>query len=223
MCGRFGLKASAGELQRAFALESAPDDFPPRYNIAPTQQVLAVVAEGERRRAAAFRWGLIPSWAKDASIGSRMINARGETLSAKPAFRAAFRSRRCLVPASGFFEWKREGSGKVPHWITTTDGSLLAFAGLWESWHSPDGEVRSLAIVTTAPNALLSAIHDRMPVILFGGGRDRWLSPASAPAELQPLIGPCADESLRAHPVSTLVNSPANDLPACIESLAADG
>jgi putative SOS response-associated peptidase YedK len=223
MCGRFGLKASAGELQRAFALESAPDDLPPRYNIAPTQQVLGIVGTDAGPQAQYFRWGLIPSWARDPSIGNRMINARGETVASKPAFRSAFRSRRCLVPASGFYEWKREGGGKVPHWITTRDGGLLAFAGIWESWKAPEGEVRSLAIVTTAPNPLLSPIHDRMPVLLFGAAREEWIRSGSDPVALEAMIRPCPDELLRAYPVSTLVNSPANDLPTCIEPLTAEG
>jgi putative SOS response-associated peptidase YedK len=216
MCGRFGLKASASELQRAFDLESLPEDVPPRYNIAPTQQVLGVLSAGGTRRAESFRWGLIPSWARDPSIGSRMINARAETIAAKPAFRSAFRSRRCLVPASGFYEWKREGTDKVPHWIAAADEGVLAIAGIWESWRAPEGELRTLALVTTTPNALLAGIHDRMPALLFGAERERWLS-SGDPAELQELLRPCSDGLLRAHPVSTLVNSPANDLAECIQ------
>jgi len=216
MCGRFGLKASAAELQRAFDLEPLPEAIAPRYNIAPSQPVLAVRHDGARRHAELYRWGLIPSWAKDPSIGSRMINARAETIAGKPAFRSAFRSRRCLVPASGFYEWKREGTGKVPHWIAAVDEGLLAIAGIWESWRAPEGELRSLALVTTAPNPLMAPIHDRMPVLLFGTERERWLS-SDDPVELQGLLRACPDARLRAHPVSTLVNSPANDSAECIE------
>jgi putative SOS response-associated peptidase YedK len=223
MCGRYLLRAEARLLERAFGIgepSRTPRDPGPRFNIAPTQDVpivrdLAVVRRAggtTGRELATVRWGLIPGWAKEASIGSRMINARAEGVAGKPAFRAAFRSRRCVVPASGFYEWKRQGRGpKQPFLIKRKDGEPIGFAGLWESWTDPaTGEVvESCAIVTCPPNGPMAGLHDRMPVILDPADHGRWLDPAE-PGAIE-LLRPCPAEWLEAVPVSTRVNSPAND------------
>jgi putative SOS response-associated peptidase YedK len=215
------LRADPALLKRAFGIgevSQTPRDLVPRFNIAPTQSVpivreLKVVRSGVAgRELATVRWGLIPAWAKDPSIGNRTINARAEGVAEKPAFRAAFRSRRCVVPASGFYEWKREGRGpKRPYLIRRRDGEPIGFAGLWESWHDPTtGEaVESCTIITCAPNGPLAELHDRMPVILDPADYDRWLDPkAPRPEEL---LRPCPAGWLEAVPVGTRVNSPAND------------
>lgn len=224
MCGRFTLAVDLEEVREAFALHSVPAEAGPRYNIAPTQPVLALTNEG-RRDAAWLRWGLIPSWAKDESIGSRMINARAETLAEKPSFRNAFRQRRCVIFADGFYEWQKQGNRKVPLYIRVQEGEPFAMAGLWEVWKPRDGGdwIRSCAIVTTEPNGFMAAIHNRMPVILEGEAMERWLTPGELPpGELMPLLRPYADEAaLSAYPVSRLVNNPANDLPICIAPLEA--
>ena len=163
-----------------------------------------------------MRWGLVPSWAKDVGIGSRMINARAEGIAAKPAFRAAFRQRRCLVPADGFYEWQKVAGGKQPMLIRLRSGDPFAFAGLWERWRGPDGEVETGTIITTAPNAVTAPIHDRMPVILDPADYDRWLDPSQPDAAA--LLRPCPDDWLTAIPVSTRVNSPKNDAADLIES-----
>jgi len=211
MCGRFLLHAPVEVLQRAFGFEERPN-LQPRYNVAPTQTVPIVRRKGDDgRELAPVRWGLIPSWAKDASIGGRLINARAETVAEKPAFRGAFRRRRALVPADGFYEWrKREGDRpKQPLLIRRRDGQPFALAGLWEHWRGPEGEVQTCTIVTTAANAVLAPIHDRMPVILDPAAYDRWLDPARPGAE--ELLRPCPDEWLEAFPVGTRVNNVRND------------
>jgi putative SOS response-associated peptidase YedK len=218
MCGRFALHHSAQQLAGHFAVEQLAIDFQPRYNVAPTQAV-AVVVQQEQRALDAFRWGLVPFWAKDAKIGSRMINARSETIAEKPAFRNAFKRRRCLIPASGYYEWKKEGNRKVPHYLYLEGGRPLALAGLWEEWNSPEGEtLRTCAIVTTQANDFAAAIHHRMPVILEGEGQEAWLDPSREnAAELTALLQPYSGDDLAAHPVSTRVNPPTFDDPACIE------
>lgn len=223
MCGRYTLTVDPAQLQEAFPFIEAPEELPPRFNIAPTQPVAVIPNTGENRLEF-FNWGLIPSWAKDPSIGSRLINARAETLAEKPSFRTAFRRRRCLVLADGFYEWKQEpGSrAKTPMYVRLNSGAPFAFAGLWESWNSPDGsEILSCTIITTRPNPLISGIHNRMPVILPKGGYDRWLDPSERkPDELMDLLQPYPDRELEAYPVSKLVNSPQNDVPECIMPLA---
>jgi putative SOS response-associated peptidase YedK len=214
MCGRFLLHAPVDTLQRAFGFAERPN-LRPRYNVAPTQTVPVVRRshrDGGGRELALARWGLIPSWAKDASIGNKLINARAETVAEKPAFRGAFRERRALVPADGFYEWrKREGGGpKQPLLIRRRDGEPFAFAGLWEHWRGPEGEVETCTILTTEANAALAPIHDRMPVILDPASYDRWLDPAQPRAE--ELLQPCPDEWLEAFPVSTRVNNVRNDV-----------
>ncbi len=224
MCGRFTLTTTAEDLANCFEL-SQPLGLAPRYNIAPTQQVAAVravVEDGGERRLLLLRWGLVPSWARDLRVGNRMINARAETASQKPAFRSAFRARRCLVPADGFFEWRRRGKQRQPHYIQMRDGRPFAFAGLWERWVDPEtGQVvESCTLLTTTPNELVETIHDRMPVILQPGDYDRWLDPqVNDPAQLEPLLRPFPADEMTAFPVSTRVNSPRNDDPACISRM----
>jgi putative SOS response-associated peptidase YedK len=213
MCGRFALSLSPAELKLVFDLLQVPSDVVPRYNIAPTQDVLMVTAD-DRRAAAWARWGLIPSWARDPKIGAKAINARAETVAEKPTFRAALRRRRCLVLADGFYEWKRRGGKKTPMFIRRRSREAFAFAGLWETW----GEITSCTIITTSANALVAPIHDRMPVILARDAHDEWLDRGT-----RELLRPCSSEDLEAFPVSTLVNSVANDVPACIEPVEIDG
>jgi putative SOS response-associated peptidase YedK len=219
MCGRFALTVDPADLEEAFPDYSFPPQYAPRYNVAPTQPILAVPNDGSGK-ADFFAWGLIPSWAKDPTIGSRMINARAETLAEKPSFRAAYKYHRCLIFADGFFEWQvqPDGKSKVPHFIRLKDGSPFAFAGLWEHWQSPEGsEVRSATIITTEPNRLMASIHNRMPVILPPDAYAQWLDPAPrTAAELQALLVPYPAEAMTAYPISTLVNKPENDRPEVV-------
>jgi putative SOS response-associated peptidase YedK len=228
MCGRFTLTDPDQDLTVQFNLPEIPD-LKPRYNIAPTQPVAAVrVAEdavsadgGVARELVQLRWGLIPFWAKDPAIGARMINARSETAAEKPAFRAAFRRRRCLVIADGFYEWQKQNGGKQPFFIHLEDGRSFAFAGLWEHWEGADGSViESCTLLTTAPNDLLRPLHNRMPVILLPGDYELWLDPeVQQPDLLKPLLGPYLAGEMEAYPVSRWVNKPQNDDPRCIEPL----
>lgn len=213
MCGRFTLTVSPDQLQAAFDLsEPPPAEFGPRYNIAPTQPV-AVVTNQTPRKLEFFKWGLIPAWAKDPKIGNALINARGETVAEKPAFRAAFKRRRCLILADGFYEWKKEGKTKTPMYIQLKDGAPFALAGLWEVWHAADGSnVPTCTIITTTPNKLMESIHDRMPVILPPKAYATWLTPGELPAaEAQALLQPFATSKMKARAVSTLVNNPRVD------------
>ena len=192
----------------------------PRYNVAPTQTVIVVNDDGSRHLTE-MRWRLIPSWAKDPVIGNRMINARGETVATKPAFRAALRRRRCLIPADGFYEWQQQGRRKQPVYITLKTREPFSFAGLCESWTSPDGEeIKTCTIITTEANALLKPIHDRMPVILTKEAERVWLDPAIQDTErLLSLLVPYPAEEMEAYPVSTRVNNPRSDGPESIEPL----
>ncbi len=215
MCGRYALiLVGDGTLQRRFSLGELLPDTPPRYNVAPTQ-TLPVVVRHSPNRIEMMRWGLIPSWAKDASIGSRMINARAETVAEKPAYRKPLRSQRCLVPASGFYEWKREGAGKQPYFIHVKDEPLFAFAGLYDCWRDPNGQtVLSYTIITTAANAITAPVHDRMPVILQQEDEGTWLDPdVTEPGHLLSLLRPYSAREMEAYPVSSAVNSPRNDTP----------
>jgi putative SOS response-associated peptidase YedK len=223
MCGRFTLSSPPESLAQLFELEEVPS-LAPRYNIAPTQPVAVVrlSLEHEARRLDLLRWGLIPPWSKDPSIGSRMINARAETAAEKPAFRGAFRHRRCLIPADGFYEWAKEGSRKQPFFIQVTGDRPFALAGLWETWQPAGGEpVESCTILTTDANALLRSIHERMPVIIGPADYALWLDPTVVePGRLQPLLTAYQAEAMSCFPVSPIVNSPANDSPECIAPLA---
>ena len=220
MCGRFSLVADPDELRQAFPWLNIPVANAPRYNIAPSQPV-AVIPNDGKNQLDYYIWGLIPSWAKDPDIGNRMINARSETILEKPSFRSAFRRRRCLIPANGFYEWKAEPGrkAKTPMYIQMKSGKPFSFAGLWENWYSPDGSsILSCTIITTAPNALMKEIHNRMPVILPESSYSLWLEPGEPdPENLKTLLQPYPAEEMVAYPVSTLVNSPANDMAACIE------
>ena len=211
MCGRYVL-SQTGELPAVFEISEIR--IPPRFNIAPTQEAPVIrLSEDDRRHLDTLRWGLVPSWSKDSAIGSRMINARSETAARKPAFRGAFRHRRCLVPADGFYEWKRLPEGKQPYFIGMSDRSLFAFAGLWESFD----ELETFTILTCEPNERLSGLHNRMPVILPRETYDSWLDPRTGGEDLQSLMTPYAASNMTTYPVSRLVNNPRNDLPACIE------
>jgi putative SOS response-associated peptidase YedK len=222
MCGRFSLGADAATLASQFNLFEAPA-WTPRYNIAPTQEVFVVVRTPEHpdRKARRHRWGLIPSWAKDLAIGNQLIIAQAETAATKPAFRAAFRKRRCLILADGFYEWKKENRHKQPFHIRLRDGRPFAFAGLWERWASSEGTaINSCTILTATPNDLLRPLHHRMAVILAPADYDLWLDPGVHEVErLQPLLRPYPAEAMTAYPVSTTVNNPANDTPGCIAPL----
>jgi putative SOS response-associated peptidase YedK len=226
MCGRYVLTTPGDVLAQLFELPQPPE-LAPRYNIAPTQAVPIVRAGAAGGRELAMAaWGLVPHWAKERSIGSKLINARAETLAEKPAFRDAFKRRRCLLPANGFYEWKPLDKGKQPYLVRLPGASPFALAGLWSSWvdrENPEsGPLETCTIVTTTPNDLASTLHDRMPVILPRQAWQRWLDPAAAPGELTSLLVPFAGE-LEAFPVSRRVNSPANEDPRCIEPAAAAG
>jgi len=217
MCGRFTLTTPADAIADLFALAVVPE-LSPRYNIAPSQPVAAVRERDGERRLDLLRWGLVPSWAKDPAIGNRMINARAETVADKPAFRAAFRERRCLIPATGFYEWKRTEATKQPYLVTAAGDGLLALAGLWELWKVPDGgRLETCTIITTSANDLVAPIHDRMPVILERHDFDLWLTPTTESDRLLQLLRSCDSSALAARPVSTYVNTPRNDDPRCIE------
>jgi putative SOS response-associated peptidase YedK len=220
MCGRYTLTTPVERLAEEFGFDASSVELPPNYNVAPTQQVAAVLEEGGERHLELLRWGLIPSWADDPSIGSRMINARSETAPEKPSFRRAFRERRCLIPADGFYEWRRTNGAKQPYYIRMKEGRPFAFAGLWESWNDGGPEIRSCTILTTGPNDLLAEIHDRMPVILPAGSYDAWLDPEAGRDELYGLLAPYPEDEMEAYPVSRFVNSPQNNDPRCIEPAA---
>jgi len=219
MCGRFSLTVDPAELQDAFPGFTFPAQGVPRFNIAPSQPILCLPNDGSNQ-ADFFVWGLIPSWAKDSSVGNRMINARAETLAEKPSFRSAYKNHRCLIFSNGFFEWQAQPGmkSKVPHFIRLKSGAPFAFAGLWEHWQPADGsEVRSAAIITTVPNELVASIHNRMPVILRQDTYTQWLDPApQSPNRLNNLLTPYPALEMEAYPVSTLVNSPGNDRAECV-------
>lgn len=224
MCGRYTHLFLWRELHRLMTLVSPPWEFPRRYNVAPTQDAPVIrAAEGSGRRVDPLRWGLIPSWASDVSIGSRLINARAETIAEKPAFRSAFKARRCLVPVSGFYEWKTipGEKRKQPHYIRPSgDDDLFFFAGLWERWSPKDGAaepIESFTIITTQPNELMATLHNRMPVILDSPERDVWLAGDTSPESLMALLRPYPAELMMALPVSLAVNNPRHDAADCIQ------
>jgi len=224
MCGRFTLTVDADSIQTYFPwLEHVPVQIAPRYNIAPTQPIAAVPNDG-KNAVDHFVWGLIPFWAKDPSIGSKMINARSETLAEKNSFKNPYKRRRCLILADGFYEWtKVEGQkSKQPYLIQLEDKSVFAFAGLWEEWNSPEGsQLRSATIITTEPNSMVAKLHNRMPVILHPDDYELWLSTEEqSPDALQHLLTAYPAEEMVAFPVSTAVNSPGNDSPELIQPLS---
>jgi putative SOS response-associated peptidase YedK len=224
MCGRYRLSKTEKYLVEKFGVNLADDfRYVPRYNVAPTQEIPVIRQDKDspRRMMSAMRWGLIPYWAKDVSIGSRMINARAESCVDKPAFSEALVKRRCLVPADGFYEWQRSGSRKhatkQPFLFTMKDDSVFAFAGIWERWKSQDGRIiESCSIFTTVPNEIARDVHDRMPVILKPEHYDLWLDPKfSVAEELAAMLRPYDTREMKKVPVSDRVNSPANDDPEC--------
>ncbi len=215
MCGRYALHSNPQVIGLEFALGAVPD-FAARYNIAPTARVLVVRAPGTARQGAMLRWGLVPRWAKDPSIGARMNNARAETVAAKPSFREAYRRRRCLLPADGFFEWKAEDGRKQPYYITPADGGLFAFAALWETWNGPPGPLETCAIVTTDANEAMAAVHERMPVIVPRGEYARWLD-CAAGNDVGDLLHPAADGTIAIRRVGRAVNFARNDSPKLVE------
>lgn len=221
MCGRYALTTSPQMLADLLGIHRFASNLKPRYNIAPTQAVPAVRCDAEgQRELVDLHWGLIPPWAKDRSIASRMINARSESVDEKPAFRSAFRRRRCVVPADGFYEWKKQGRAKQPFLVRRVDGTPMLLAGLWEKWvDSQTGEVvESCTILTTDPNKKLAELHNRMPAVLDSQETEIWLScEQQDAAKLKALLRPAPDAWFAMHPVSTEVNSPANDSPALIE------
>ncbi|WNQ12421.1 SOS response-associated peptidase [Paenibacillus aurantius] len=222
MCGRFTLIVTVEELVERFGLEEAPLSYVPRFNAAPGQMVLAIVAKGGKRHGGMLKWGLVPSWAKDEKIGYKMINAKAETLTEKPSFRTAFERRRCIIPADGFYEWRRQDAGKQPMRIVRKDRELFALAGLYDTWTAPDGRrVGSCTVVTTEPNELVRDIHDRMPVILRPEGEELWLDrDVTDPSLLQPLLVPYPAEAMSAYPVDPKVGNVKNDTADCVEPYA---
>jgi putative SOS response-associated peptidase YedK len=223
MCGRFALHHEGTTIKRHLDVEHIAIEFKPRYNIAPSQAISAVFQHPERGDPVldALQWGLVPFWAKDPKIGSRMINARAETVAEKPAYRAAFKRRRCLLPVSGYYEWKKDPSGKMPHYLYMEDGRPFALAGLWEEWNSPEGELlHTCTIITTEACAAVAPVHHRMPAILTLQEQQAWLATASEEAaELQALLHPYAGDDLYYHAVSPQVNAASFDAPACIDPL----
>lgn len=220
MCGRVVLTSSPRVLAEMFHLDVLPE-LEARYNIPPMSDIPVVVphpkADGLELRM--MRWGLVPSWAKDPGMGSRMINARSETVADKPAFRDAYRQRRCVIPADGFYEWQKVAAGKQPYYFHRRDGRPLVFAGLWESWTDPDGrDLETCTILTTGANRVMSPVHHRMPVILPAKDRALWLDLGTEQKEtLAALLKPCPDDLLALHPVTTRVGSPTFDEPACLD------
>lgn len=219
MCGRYAITTAPEAIRRLFAYLEQPN-FPPRYNIAPTQPVPIVRMVEGRRQLALVRWGLIPAWVKDPRAFALLINARGESVLEKPAFRNAMKRRRCLFPADGFYEWKREGEKKRPYFVRLKSGRPMAFAGLWESWMGPNGEeMETAAIVTTTASRSIAHIHDRMPVIVPPEAFDFWLDPNVDGETAAAMIQPARDALIEAYEVSSAVNRTANDSAMLIEPL----
>jgi putative SOS response-associated peptidase YedK len=216
VCGRYTLAANADELVEAFDVPPPAFDLTPRYNIAPSQDVPVVAEDRHGRRLGLLTWGLVPGWMDEP--GSGIINARSESVAEKPSFRDAFERRRCLVPADGFYEWKKEGGAKIPYWIHPRHGGLISFAGIWERWSRPGAKPRhTFAILTTEASEDVEAIHDRMPVVVAPADRHRWLDRSAEPRELLELLRPSPAGTLSSHPVSTRVNRPAEDDARLIE------
>jgi putative SOS response-associated peptidase YedK len=230
MCGRFALFAERHALVKRFNLSESPEPSepslfppPPRYNIAPTQSVAAVRATPAGRVLSYLRWGLIPSWSADPKIGYKLLNARSETVAEKPSFRSAFKHRRCLIPASGFYEWQKgKDKSKQPFFIRPRDDDLFSFAGLWEKWNNPQGEtVETCTILTTEANELMRPLHDRMPVILDADGEALWLEQTASADALRVLFVPFASDGIEAFPVNPWVSNARNEGPRCLEPVDA--
>lgn len=218
MCGRFALKAPPADLITRFSLDECAD-FGPRYNIPPGTDIPVIRQSPEGKRVLhLLRWGLVPRWAKDPSIGAKLNNARGESVAEKPSFRDAFKRRRCLIPMSGFFEWKAEGKIKQPYYISLKLGEPAAIGGLWESWRAPDGNIlRTVCVVTTSPNTVMEPIHDRMPVIVAPENWQSWLS--GMPEDVAGMVAPYRDGELQAWPVSRRVSKTQDDDAGLIEPI----
>jgi putative SOS response-associated peptidase YedK len=219
MCGRYTLTCP-DKIAERFAVQAEIDLVLARYNVAPTQQIPAILDE-DPRKLTTLRWGLVPGWAKDEKVGASLINARCETAADKPAFRNAYKQRRCLVPADGFYEWKSTGLGKVPHHFTLKSGGLFAFAGVWESWRRPDGTpVRTVSLMTTKPNALVADVHDRMPVILAPDNERGWLDRSTPVEALAGMLVPYPAEEMKVSPVSSAVSNARCDGPELLRPVA---
>lgn len=218
MCGRFSLTQSVEAFAEAFQLDALPE-WTPRYNIAPTQTVAAITAlPSQSPQMRLLRWGLVPSWSKDLAIGAKLINARAETVAEKPSFRAAFKQRRCLILADGFYEWQRlDRKTKQPYYFRLNSERPFAFAGLWERWQGDDNVVETCTILTTQANELLQPVHDRMPVMLAPEQYDQWLDATTPAASLHQLLHPYPASAMQSYPVSTTVNSPMHDTPECVK------
>ena len=222
MCGRFTITLEPAFFQQELDLGKVPSEWTPRYNTAPSQDI-PVVLDSTNRDVEMLRWGLIPHWAKESAIGDRMINARSETIQEKPSFRNAFKQRRCLILADGFYEWQKadtKGVPKVPYYFQLKDRAPFAFAGIWETWQPPEGdEVRSCSIITCLPNKLVAQAHSRMPVLFDKTTCWNWLAEQPADA-LQAMLAPYPAEGMRAHPVGLAVNNPRNDSAECVRPLS---
>jgi putative SOS response-associated peptidase YedK len=223
MCGRFTASFEFREIKVRYNLQQDLPCFGRRFNIAPSQEVPVIVQNGGKNELKIMRWGLVPSWAPDQSIATRMINARAETVTEKPSFRRLLESRRCLIPADGFYEWRREGSGKVPVWFYIKKKEPFAFAGLWDVWRDVEGEMlHTFTIITTSPNALLRRIHNRMPVIFDPLQAKQWLDPrlSTRAADIAAVLAPFPSELMESHDVSPLVNKPEVDSSDCINPIS---
>ncbi|TMW73492.1 SOS response-associated peptidase [Alteribacter natronophilus] len=224
MCGRFAMIAEPSFIEEALDPENPEvlKDVDLRYNVAPGSSILTAVQGHSKIRAGFMKWGLVPFWAKDTSIGYKMINARSETADEKPSFRNLMRKRRCLIPVSGFYEWKKENGRKQPYYIHPSSEDLFVFAGLWDRWEKNGQTLHTCTILTTGANSLMEAVHHRMPVILGREGRERWINPSvTEPDDLKDLLIPCTSNQMHMHRVSTVVNNAANEGPECI--VKADG
>lgn len=223
MCGRFTRTGNPAAIAEAFGVDEISSDLQASYNIAPTQKVAVIVSDG-KKQLIEVRWGLVPSWAKDPTIGNKMINARAETITQKASFKNAFKKRRCLVVADGFYEWQKVGDGKRPVYIRLKSGQPFGLAGLYETWRSPEGEdIMTCAIITTEANELMEPIHERMPVIIPKDNEDLWLDPqVQDETVLRELLTPYPADAMEAFPVSKRVNSPANNSAECIKPARPD-
>jgi Uncharacterized conserved protein len=218
MCGRFTRAVSTAIIQKEFDVDEVSDDFGPSYNIAPTQEVAVIVSDG-KKQLVKVRWGLVPSWAKELSVGNKMINARAETITEKASFKRAFKKRRCLIVADGFYEWQKVGETKRPIYIRLKSGKPFGFAGIYETWESEQGEqIITCAIITTGANELMKPIHDRMPVIVPKENENLWLDPGTGDQDLLlEMLKPYPADAMEAYPVSKRVNTPSNNSPECIK------